>query len=702
MDPVAENSPQNIARGVAANQVLQVGSSGAIYVQQPHSTVWSANRPHMLPGGIGRIVGRHHLLQAMDEAMEGTGSRSCMLWGLAGSGKTTLALAWASSRIDNYPDGQFFVDMRAYSGTPRIEARDAVRTFLATLGIKRADLPDNEDEWGGVFRAATAGRRCLVVVDNVGSYDQVRDLVPGFGSGLVVTSRRAIPEMSVRHEAKVLKLPLLTTDEGVELLAERVGFIRVTKGDSSARRIVELLEGHPLALAIVSAKLAIHTSWTVRDAVRGIESERSPLRFLDGAGLGIEVGRVISWSVEDLDASTKRVLYIASMLPSNECSLSVLALILDVPRRDCDRMLQALCMASLVDEVTVGHYRMHDIIKAYLSETRSRVMSDEEQGEVGRRVRTVYLALSYAADSAVDPHRHPLRLDEETAGIAATARFTVAEALAWFESLTPAINHLIEEAESAGEFPFVTRFARSVNTFLYWRQDVTRTLSVQEAAVAAAVAGDAAMEALSRRALGRALADTGRLAEAKEELHASMALDAAQGDETGVASAQHAMAELALRSGQHGEALRWGVRAARESRRTDNPVREARALYDAARALNELGHHTWAQALGLRSLSICEDRGNAYGRALALRLLGEVGLRSGDLEEGCTWLERAWRVEESLGNARSVRTILQQLESAYGELGDEGAGDEVRRALAGLERYPDLTQSTVVIGTVTP
>ncbi|MET7708527.1 NB-ARC domain-containing protein [Micromonospora sp. NPDC005413] len=702
MGPTSESSSHNVAEGLLAHQVLQVGSSGAIYVEQPRAAARAPEPPHMLPGGIGRIVGRHHLLHEMDEAMTTPGSRCCMLWGLAGSGKTTLALAWASSRIAEYPDGQFFVDMCAYSGTPRIEARDALRSFLATLGINRSDLPDNEAEWGSIFRAVTAGRRCLVIVDNVGSYEQVRELVPGFGSVLVVTSRRAIPEMSVRHDARVLKLPLLTLDEGVELIAERVGFVRVEREKASAKRIVQLLEGHPLALAIVSAKLAIQTSWTISDAARGIEEEQSPLRFLDDAGLGIEVGRVISWSLDDLDDATTKVLYVASMLPSNECTVAVLCLVLDQPRRDCDRSLQALCLASLIDEISPGRYRFHDIMKAYLAETLAQVLDHAEQERTARRIRAVYLALSYAADRAIDPHRSPLTLDQELLTIIESVSFTVAQALSWFESITPSMTYLIENAGAGDDFAFVTRFAWSVNTFLYWRQDVTRTLSIQREAVAAAVAGDPAMEALSRRALGRALADVGQLEPAKEQLRASMALDAAAGDHSGQASSQHAMAELALRSGDRRDALRWGLRAARESRSSNNVVREARGLYDAARALTEAGHYSWAKALGLRSLAMCEERSNDYGRALALRLLGAAGLRSGDLKEGCTWLERAWRVEESLGNFRSVRTILGQLEEAYGQAGDASAVEEVRRALARLEHYPDLTQSTRVVGTPAP
>ncbi|MFI6780598.1 NB-ARC domain-containing protein [Micromonospora sp. NPDC050276] len=701
MGPTAGSSSHNSAEGLLANQVLQVGSSGAIYVEQPRAATRVPEPPHMLPGGIGRIVGRHHLLHEMDEAMKTPGSRCCMLWGLAGSGKTTLALAWASSRIAEYPDGQFFVDMCAYSSTPRIEARDALRSFLATLGINRSDLPDNEAEWGSIFRAVTAGKRCLVIVDNVGSYEQIRELVPGLGSVLVVTSRRAIPEMSVRHDARVLKLPLLTLDEGVELIAERVGFVRVEREEAAAKRIVQLLEGHPLALAIVSAKLAIQTSWTISDAARGIEEEQSPLRFLDDAGLGIEVGRVISWSLDDLDTATTKVLYVASMLPSNECSVAVLCLILEQPKRDCDRRLQALCLASLIDEIGPGRYRFHDIMKAYLAETLAQVLTDSEQELTARRIRTVYLALSYAADRAIDPNRSPLPSGQELLAISGSASFTVAQALSWFESITPSMTYLIDGARAGGDFAFITRFAWAVNTFLYWRQDVARTLSIQREAVAAAVAGDPEMEALCRRGLGRALADVGQLEPAKEELRASMALDEAAGDDTGRASSQHAMAELSLRSGHHLDALRWGLRAARESRGSNNVVREARGLYDAARALNEAGHHTWARGLGLRSLAMCEERGNDYGRALALRLLGATGLRSGDLDEGCTWLERAWRVEESLGNFRSVRTILGQLEEAYAQGGNASAVEEVRRALVRLEHYPDLTRSALVVGTAT-
>ncbi|MBM0276972.1 hypothetical protein JM949_16990 [Micromonospora sp. STR1s_6] len=702
MEPISGSSSHNVAEGLSAHQVVQVGSSGAIYVEQPRTVARAPEPPHMLPGSIGRIVGRHHLLGEMDEALTGPGSRCCMLWGLAGSGKTTLALAWASSRIADYPDGQFFVDMCAYSGTPRIEARDALRSFLASLGINRSDLPDNEAEWGGIFRAVTAGRRCLVIVDNVGSYEQVRDLVPGLGSVLVVTSRRAVPEMSVRHDARVLKLPLLTLDEGVELIAERVGFVRVEREETAAKRIVQLLEGHPLALAIVSAKLAIQTSWTISDAARGIEEETSPLRFLDDAGLGIEVGRVISWSLDDLDDATTNVLYVASMLPSNEFSVAVLCLVLDQSRRACDRRLQALCLASLVDEISPGRYRFHDIMKAYLAETLPQALEHAERERTARRIRTVYLAMSYAADRAIDPHRSSLAVDRELLAVIGSASLTVAEALSWFESITPAMTHLIRDAWAGDDVAFITRFARAVNTFLYWRQDITRTLTIQREAVAAAVAGDPAMEALSRRALGRALADVGQLESAKEQLLASMALDEAAGDDSGRASAQHAMAELALRSGDHRDALRWGLRAARESRGSDNVVREARGLYDAARALNAAGHHSWASALGLRSLAMCEERGSDFGRALALRLLGATALASGDLDAGCTWLERAWRIEETLGNFRSVRTILGQLDDAYGRNGNASAVAEVRRALARLEHYPDLTQSTLVVGTPAP
>ncbi|MFG3657090.1 NB-ARC domain-containing protein [Streptomyces sp. NPDC047706] len=685
MNPEQEGVPRNIAERLSANQLLQVGSSGPIYVQRSPS-MNRAEVPHMLPGGVGRVIGRSHLLKAMDDAMGSSGSRCCVLWGLAGAGKTTLALAWSGSRLENYPDGQFFVDMQAYSNAPRVEPRDALRTFLAALGVSRSDLHDDTG-WGNAFLSATAGKRCLVIIDNVSTYDDVRELVPGVGSSLIVTSRRAVPELIIRHQAQVLKLPLLSIEEGIELLAERVGFVRVGKDNHSATRIVELLEGHPLALAIVAAKLAVHTTWDLQDALAGIQSGDTPLRFLDDADLGIEVGRVVSWSVEDLDPETKYVLYAASMLPNTELSSAVLRLVLDQDESRCDRTLRALSLASLIDEISRGHYRMHDIIRAYLSETRTQVLNAEQQIDIARRIRITYLALSFAADQAIDPNRSAITLGEDAQRIAGEVRFTVPEALTWFSAITPSMVRLMDEASDTHDYEFVTRFAWCVNTYLYWRQDIPKTLEVQERALQAALAGDHPMEAHCRRGLGRALADAGRLSFAKEQLLAALSIESARGDSSQTASTQHAMAELSLRSGSYAQALRWGLRAARESRRNNNAVREARGLYDAARALIELGRYTWAEDLGLRSLAICEERANAYGRALALRVLGTVGVKSGDLEKGCTWLERAWRAEEALGNSRSVRAILRQLEYAYTQVGNDNAVAEVHRVLRDLDRF---------------
>lgn len=691
MDPEQEGSARNIAERLSANQLLQVGSSGPIYVH-PSPSAGRAEPPHMLPGAIGRVIGRFHLLQAMDAAMAPSGSRCCVLWGLAGSGKTTLALAWASSRLEDFPDGQFFVDMQAYSEAPRVEPRDALRTFLSALGTSASDLLD-ETGWGAAFRAATAGRKCIVILDNVASYDDVRELVPGFGSGMIVTSRRAIPEMNVRHQAHVLKLPLLSVEEGIELLAERVGFVRVSRDTDSATRIVELLEGHPLALAIVAAKLAVHSSWDLQDALTGIQSESTPLRFLDDAELGIEVGRVVSWSVEDLDDEIKRVLYVASMLPTTELSSTVLRLVLDQDERACDRFLRALSLVSLIDETHRGHYRMHDIVRAYLAETRSRVLDAARQSDIAHRIHTAYLGLSFAADRAIDPNRRPITLGEAAERIADEITFTVPEALSWFGAITPSMVPLMDDAADARDYEFVTRFAWSINTYLYWRQDVSKSLVIQERALTAAIAGDNPMEALCRRGLGRALADAGQFDAAREQLQAAYEIETAQGDESQAASTQHAMSELSLRSGDYREALRWGIRAARESKRRNNPVREARGLYDAARALVELGRYRWAEDLGVRSLSMCEEQGNAYGRALALRVLGAVGVRSGDLEKGCTWLERAWRAEDALGNSRSVRAILRQLEDAYTRTGNDSAVAEVKRALTELDRFVGVDES---------
>jgi hypothetical protein len=129
--------------------------------------------------------------------------------GMAGVGKTALAVHAAHQLADRYPDGQFFVDLYAYTdGHEPVEPLAALDNLLRALGVPSARIPEGLDERAEVWRAELAHRKVLIVLDNAISANQVRPLLPGTAGSLVrVTSRRHLPDLDA---TRLLSLDVLS------------------------------------------------------------------------------------------------------------------------------------------------------------------------------------------------------------------------------------------------------------------------------------------------------------------------------------------------------------------------------------------------------------------------------------------------------------------------------------------------------------
>jgi DNA-binding SARP family transcriptional activator len=144
--------------------------------------------------------------------------------GTAGVGKTALAVHWAHSAADRFPDGQLYVNLRGYDAGQPVTAADALAGFLRALAAPGPDIPPDQDERAARYRSLLAGKRMLIVLDNASQAEQVRPLLPGTpGCAVLVTSRDALAGLVARDGAARLNLDLLPLDEAVTLLAELIG-----------------------------------------------------------------------------------------------------------------------------------------------------------------------------------------------------------------------------------------------------------------------------------------------------------------------------------------------------------------------------------------------------------------------------------------------------------------------------------------------
>ncbi|MGH3155667.1 MAG: helix-turn-helix domain-containing protein, partial [Streptosporangiaceae bacterium] len=207
--------------------------------------------PRELPADVAAFTGRTAELAALDALLpqpehptpgstpDGPVVISAVS-GTAGAGKTALAVHWAHRAAAHFPDGQLYVNLRGYDPEQPVLATEALEGFLSALGTAGPDIPPAEAARSARYRSLLTGRQVLVVLDNAATEEQVRPLLPGSPSVLVVvTSRDSLPGLVARDGARRLDLDLLPAGDAVSLLRTLVG-ARVDAHPEAARALAGL------------------------------------------------------------------------------------------------------------------------------------------------------------------------------------------------------------------------------------------------------------------------------------------------------------------------------------------------------------------------------------------------------------------------------------------------------------------------------
>ncbi|GAA2259191.1 hypothetical protein GCM10010145_33480 [Streptomyces ruber] len=228
--------------------------------------------PAQLPPMVTPFTGRELQLRALDELMDlrgadGAGVGIGVVHGPAEIGKTALAVRWAHRRRGEFPDGQLYADLRGSTGRPVPVLTVLVRA-LRSLGVRDEWLPDTVEEASVLLRSLVAGRRFLMLLDDVAHPEQVRALLPGTPGNLVLaTSRSPLMDLVTREGATPVPVGPLAPAESYALLEAHLGVER-TAAEPDATAELAALCGHlPLALRTAAARFAARPPMSVRAAV---------------------------------------------------------------------------------------------------------------------------------------------------------------------------------------------------------------------------------------------------------------------------------------------------------------------------------------------------------------------------------------------------------------------------------------------------
>ncbi|WP_433081218.1 helix-turn-helix domain-containing protein [Dactylosporangium sp. CA-052675] len=697
-----------------------------------------------LPSAPPGFAGRAGVVARLDRLLPG--ARAVVIGGAAGVGKTALAVHYGHRIADRFPAGAVFLDLRGSDPSgPPLPSAEALRILLDALGVAPADLPLGVAARTGLFRTLTARRGVLFVLDDAADAAQVRPLLPAAGDSVALITGRGglfgldaasarpgligldaararsgrsaavegdgidsidgvdsidgidgvggiggvgrsgggLAKLSEVDGAATVVLDAIDRTEARAVLAARVGADRVVAEPDAVHRIITSCGRLPMALAVVSARVALHPdlrlaavadalteatafSWAydrltpdARRLFRGFGAHPGPdLSPADAAVLiapaagpmedtssapalpdGTSSAPVLpdgTSSAPALPDGTSSV----RALPGGASSASVLS------GRIAADALAELARAQLITEVRPGRYAMH----ALLREHAAARTSDAERGAMQDRLvehgaEFAVLGLAMRRGRYRDAWRIADAVDAELDAAGRWDDRIAAQAIA------------IRASERLGDPALLARAQRAQSAaYLRTGQHESALRRLREAADCFLAQGEPAAAARCRQDLAALLESMARFAEAIVHDELALALFRRAADRHGQAAAHAAAAWHYAQAGRAAEAVAHGEAALSLRGDLDDPHEVAAALAHLGRVHAALGERDRS----LEHLRAALDRYTELGDRLDE---ADTATRLGDALDGAPAIglwRRAHAIYERLGHP-SAETVAARL-----------------------------------------
>jgi hypothetical protein len=257
---------------------------------------------------------------------------------------------------------------------------NALRLLLRALGVADKQIPGDIQGRASLYRSLLRDRPVLVVLDNAGSEEQVRPLLPGAGQGrALITAKRLLPGL---EGVRRLVLRPLALPEATELLTGILGDRAASDGESALTRLAELCEGLPLALRITGNRLVSRPGWAAAElAARLADEERRLDQFKAG---DLEVASAFAMSYEQLADSARRMFRRLAVVPGRDFDAALAAVAGGMSAGDAWDALDELVDLGLLQDTAAGRYRFHDLVRKFARERFDEESLAEREALTGR------------------------------------------------------------------------------------------------------------------------------------------------------------------------------------------------------------------------------------------------------------------------------------------------------------------------------
>ncbi|MGW0969943.1 caspase, EACC1-associated type [Streptomyces sp. NPDC002516] len=566
------------------------------------TTAKSAAVVNCLPRSVPDFTGREEAMEQLSR-LSGTTAGAVTIQaisGIAGVGKTQLAVQAAHLLADRYPDAQLYLDLQGFTpGRPPVDPRAALESLLREIEVPADRIPPDLDQRAALWRAQVADRRILLVLDNAVDEAQIHPLLPGAAHCLVlVTSRHAMVELA---GAELLALDVLNEESAIALFRRLVRLPIEQADDPDVHRVVSICGGLPLAIRMAAGRLRRRPQLGVAGLAAELTDAQTRLKVLHsfelpyGGGPGVRGAFAMSYAA--LAPEQQLLFRRLGLHPGPEISVAAAAALAAMPSAAVERRLEDLLGQCLVQEPVAGRFTLHDLLRAYARERSADDDTGESRLDAERRLLALHLR---EAETAADALAHS-SADE-------SAR---REARVWLELERGNLTALAQLAQARSDAHAVGLAAASADHLL---------------------------------ALGY-------LDDAETLYRAAAAVARALDDLSGLAAAHLGLADVERFTGRYEDAgtdyrIAQGIYT-----RIEQGADQSRALYGLGELARVTGDYRTARECFLTGIDMCAVAGARSMEADAWRGLGEVEQAVGDL----TAAQRSYQRSVEVSSAQNYR-----------------------------------------------
>lgn len=593
--------------------------------------------PQQLPPSPEVYTGREEPLARLDMLFYGAAGKSICLSGPPGIGKTTFASKWLRMHADEFPDGQFYVDLRGNSRSGSKRPQEVREQLIQEFG---AAVPSEPWEQRQLWHSLTEGLRGAVLLDNALDIAQVRPLLPGPGGGLkvIITSRHKIADPTrdciISHELGPLdaETALETFQRGLG----RKGRRRVAREQRAVRQVMSSCAGVPLKICLASALV---TTFTSKQSIAALAEALTEASHSNG-GLRSEgvierndaLRALLDGAYRSLPEDVARSYRLLALLPIADFDEPVMAALCGESLDKAAETLDALVEMYLVEDSGQSRYRFHDLVFQHARRQAEYQETPTERRIARWRFFDWCLATLSGAEASLCPGRRILRRDYEALQSGPLPFTDAEEAFDWLKKRSGWLMETLRAVAADGDrHRTAWQMADAMWPIFVRLRPYNSWIEAHEIGLHGAVAaGDYDGIIRMRTSGGIGLQNAGRLDEAAEWFADALAL-----------------------------------------------ARRHHYKWDEAQALHGIGQSDWlanrldsAKESLIGALALRDDLGDRRGKALTRIILGDIARRSGQFGEAHDLLDQAHADLRAEGDSHDAARAIAFLGMTWADSGD--------------------------------